>query len=224
VTFRRASIIGLVFLCACSSASGGGDDQGGGPDASASDAPEDHGASDVATDTRPATDAAPPTDSHADVVADTGTAADTAPPCTPKTTCGGAECGKIDDKCGGILDCGDCGGLPGEKCETITPLFQTRVHNAIETLAAASPPPTYFDLADTSCAGGYKVTDAKAFPAALVDELAKKTDVVVEVDPNDGNEIRIRAATSDAAENYHVVTSWGCTAYKYTSTCTPAGF
>ena len=220
MTFRRASIVGLVFVCACS-ASGGGDSPGGATDSSVGDAKAE-----TEPDTR-RDDAV--TDAGADAVKDTGAAtdtaaADTAPPCTPKTTCGGAECGKIDDKCGGILDCGDCGGLPGEKCETITPLFQTRVHNAIEAVASASPPPTFFDFTDTSCAGGYKITAAESFVDTLVAELSKKTDVVAIKDPNDHNEIRIRDAASDAAENYPVVTSWGCTAYKYTSTCTPAGF
>jgi hypothetical protein len=216
VRLRRSFIAALALVCACSSASGGGDDQTGNPDGSATDAPAGDSAVDTHVDD--ASDAA-----H-DVVVDTGAAIDTRPDGPCKTTCGGAECGKIDDGCGGIVDCGDCGDLPGEVCETIAPLFQTRVHNAISALASASPPPSYFDLADTSCGGGYKVTDANGFVGALVSLLATKADVVVIQDPKDGNEIRIRAATSSSAENYHVVTSAMCSAYKYTSTCTPAGF
>ncbi len=43
-------------------------------------------------------------------------------------------------------------------------------------------------------------------------------------DPNDPNEIRIRSASSDSADNFQIRTSAGYTRAGYTSTCTPAGF
>src|SRR5207302_1930287 len=62
-----------------------------------------------------------------------------------KTTCGGAECGPIPDGCGGTVDCGDCGGAPGDTCISYpTPLFQQAVRNAIKQVETDHP--EYFDI------------------------------------------------------------------------------
>lgn len=213
----RRPFVCLALCVGCSSASGSGDSVFRDDDAIAdasSDALVDASLDGhpIVTDAFDATDA---TDAHPTDSTD-------APPCTPKTTCGGAECGPIPDHCGATLACVDCGGAPGEWCETMTPVFQGAVHNAIAALASTSP--AYFDMTDTTCGGNFEIKDAAAFVKALVAELSKKPGVVVIVDPRDSNEIRIRDAGSTSAENYHVVTSFDCTAYKYTSTCTPAGF
>jgi len=215
----RSRAFAVLTACVCGCVNGGGFDDGerGSEDARTTDAAaidawdsattDDASGSDIveATDTMPAKDTAPP--------ADVG-------PC--KTTCGGNECGPIPDHCGGTVTCGDCGGAPGEYCETIaSPIFRTGVHNAIAALAATSP--SYLDVADV-VGGNYRVLDNVAFVTALVAEMSKKPGLVCIPDPVDGTEIRVRPATVDAAENYHVIISSGYTAYKYTSTCKPAGF
>lgn len=138
-----------------------------------------------------------------------------------KTECLGVECGNIPNGCGGTLACTPCGGDPGEYCVKYdVPLFRGNVRDAIEAVKATAPP--YLDLAD-ALGESVRVLDRDAFVTAVVTELKKKPVVAIQ-DPNDGREIRIRAPTSDAAENYLTVTSGGYSVYKYTSTCAPAGF
>lgn len=140
-------------------------------------------------------------------------------PC--KTECLGVECGNVPNGCGGTLACTPCGGDPGEYCvKWDVPLFRNDVHAAIEAVKATNPP--YLDLTD-ALGESVRVLDRDAFVTAVVAELKKKPVVVIQ-DPNDGREIRIRPPTSDAAENYLTVTSGGYSVYKYTSTCSPAGF
>jgi hypothetical protein len=222
VTSRSAV---LLATCLLGCVNGGIDDGAQSTDdARAPDAPTTSDARDSATpiDGAPALDAA--TTDTTPSSKDTAVT-DTAPPAdvgSCKTTCLGVECGPVPNGCGGILTCGDCGGAPGEYCVKVaSPIFATAVHNAIEALAATSP--AYLDVADV-VGGNYRVLDNAAFRTALVAEMSKKPDLVCIGDPRDGTEIRVRPSTVDAAENYHVIISSGYTAYKYTSTCTPAGF
>jgi hypothetical protein len=139
-----------------------------------------------------------------------------------KTTCKGeVECGKIPDGCGGFKDCGDCG-EPGVYCESIAPLHQPAVRAAIETTKMTNP--EYFDFTDTLGGESVKVVKPTEFRAKVVSEVNAKAGKVCIADPNDSREVRVRATTSMAAENYLTITSGGYSAYKYTSTCTPAGF
>ena len=158
------------------------------------------------------------------VVMDTFVGADTTPAETAvcKTDCKGVECGPIPDGCGGIKDCGDCMGAPGEYCVVLTPLHQTAVRQAIETTKMTHP--EYFDFADTLGGESVKVKDPVGFRTSVVSEVNAKAGKVCIPDPNDSREVRVRASTSMAAENYLTITSAGYSAYKYTSTCTPAGF
>lgn len=153
-------------------------------------------------------------------------AADTSTPpaetSTCKTDCKGNECGNIPDGCGGFKNCGDCG-EPGVWCEVMTtPLHREAVRAAIATVKTAHP--EYFDFADSLGGESVKVLDAVNYRTAVVAEVNTKAGKVCIADPNDGREVRVRASTSTAAENYLTVTSGGYSAYKYTSTCTPAGF
>jgi hypothetical protein len=142
--------------------------------------------------------------------------------CQGKTVCGGNECGMIPTGCGTLIDCGDCGGAPGETCITYNaPQFRDQVRMQID--AVKQQHPEYFDFANPM-GDSVMVVDPAGFVAALVANLNGLGGVVAIVDPNDNSEIRIRAANSTAAENYHVVTSKSYSAYKYTSTCDPAGF
>jgi hypothetical protein len=139
-----------------------------------------------------------------------------------KTDCKGIECGPIPDGCGGIKDCGDCMGAPGEYCVVLTPLHQMAVRQAIETTKTTHP--EYFDFTDTLGGESVKVKDPTGFRTSVVSEVNMKMGKVCIPDPNDSREVRVRASTSMSAENYLTITSGGYSAYKYTSTCTPAGF
>jgi hypothetical protein len=137
-----------------------------------------------------------------------------------KSSCLGNECGHtVPDNCGSSLDCGDCGDGT-DSCIVLAPLHQGAVKKAIEDTKVAHP--EYFDPTNTNGDGWY-VMDLGGFTSNLV-TLLVETGRVALVDPNDENEIRVRAASETTAENYHVHTSAGYSAYKYTSTCSPAGF
>jgi hypothetical protein len=137
-----------------------------------------------------------------------------------KTSCLGNECGfAVPDSCGGTLDCGDCG-AGTDSCIVLAPVHQGAVKKAIEDTKLAHP--EYFDPTNTN-GDGWFVVDLDGFTASLV-SLLVETGRVALVDPNDENEIRVRGASETTAENYHVHTSAGYSAYKYTSTCSPAGF
>lgn len=105
-------------------------------------------------------------------------------------------------------------------CVGLAPVHQGAVKNAIEDTKLSHP--GYFNPADT-LGDGWKVVDLGGYTGNLV-LLLVASGRVAQVDPNDENEIRVRAASEPTAENYHVHTSAGYTAYKYTSTCSPAGF
>lgn len=137
-----------------------------------------------------------------------------------KSTCLGNECGaQMPDLCGGSLDCGSCGDAT-DYCVVLGPVHQGAVKKAIDETKQSNP--EFFDPADT-LGDGWKVVDLGGFTANLVELLIASGRVAL-VDPNDENEIRVRATSESTAENYHVHTSAGYTAYKYTSTCSPAGF
>jgi len=137
-----------------------------------------------------------------------------------KSTCLGNECGsQMPNLCGGSIDCGSCGDGT-DYCVGLAPVHQGAVKKAIEDTKLSNP--EYFDATDTS-GDGWQVLDLAGYTQSLVD-LLLATGRVAQVDPNDQSEIRVRAASESTAENYHVHTSGGYTAYKYTSTCSPAGF
>ena len=100
------------------------------------------------------------------------------------------------------------------------PQFQNAVRNAIAQVKLDHP--EYFDFNDTLGGDSVKVLDPAGFRAAVVALVSGGGRTAIP-DPNDSREIRVRDA-ADAAENYLLVTSAGYSAYKYTSTCTPAGF
>jgi len=214
---RRTIFVISLLACSCGDGALEGSDRG------AEDATSDTSRSDtrVADTESVDTTVEPPKDTGTAEI--DSSAADTAPDGPCKTTCGGAECGHlVPNGCGGTIDCGDCS-MPGEICVTITPLFRNRVRDSINALKALSPTPSYLDLADT-LGESVRVLDTKAFTTALVSQVNAGGGVVCISDPADINEIRVRSSSSSSAENYHVVTSAGYSAYKYTSTCTPAGF
>lgn len=137
-----------------------------------------------------------------------------------KSSCLGNECGlAVPDSCGGSIDCGTCGDGT-DSCIVLLPVHQGAVKKAIEDTKVSNP--EYFDPTDTN-GDGWHVSDLGGFTGNLV-TLLLATGRVALVDPNDENEIRVRAASEPSAENYHVHTSAGYSAYKYTSTCSPAGF
>jgi hypothetical protein len=137
-----------------------------------------------------------------------------------KSSCLGNECGlAVPDDCGGSIDCGECGDGT-DSCIVLTPVHQGAVKKAIEDTKLSNP--EYFDPTDTN-GDGWHVSDLGGFTGNLV-TLLVATGRVAQVDPNDENEIRVRDASEPSAENYHVHTSSGYSAYKYTSTCSPAGF
>jgi hypothetical protein len=174
--------------------------------------------SEPGTDSEPVADSATPI---ADSVApDTTPAPIETGPC--KMDCKGNECGKIPDGCGSFKDCGDCG-EPGVWCEVkTTPLHREAVRSAIEKVKTTNP--EYFDFTDSIGGESVKVVDAVNFRTKVVADVNTKAGKVCIADPNDFREVRVRASTSMAAENYLTITSGGYTVYKYTSTCTPAGF
>jgi len=201
--------LSLLLLAGCVDGSGDESERGVSGDASV--------ALDTAVnDASPSLDSAPVVDS---VAPDTTSPPDTA---ACKTDCRGNECGNIPDRCGGFKDCGDCG-EPGVWCEVMTtPLHRDAVRAAIERVKVTNP--EYFDFTDSLGGESVKVVDPVNYRIKVVAEVNTKPSKVCIADPNDGREIRVRASTSTAAENYLTVTSGGYSAYKYTSTCTPAGF
>lgn len=146
---------------------------------------------------------------------------DAAPTGSCKTECLGVECGPIPDGCGGVIECGDCMGPPGQYCVKLDPpAFRNDVHAASEQVKVEHP--EYFDFTDSPGGDSVRVLDTPAFRAAVVAIMDTAEHQTIP-DPNDGREIRVKDP-ADWAENYLLVTSAGYSAYKYTSTCFPAGF
>ena len=148
--------------------------------------------------------------------------------CTPHA-CLGVECGVFADGCGATVDCGDCGS-PGMTCiKQASPMFQNAVKNAVEQCKTDHP--DYFDFNNTNPPGGsdnVAIVSPDAFDAYVCTQVGK-AGVACISDPNDTQEIRVRGST-DAAENYRIRVLAGAaaingySAYKYQSTCSPAGF
>ncbi len=183
-----------------------------------SDSPADAAGTDTSVPDANAVDATPVDTKIADTfVADADTVPGVDAGC--KTTCRGNECGIIPTGCGGTIDCGDCGD-PGVSCVVISPVHQSAVRASIEGVKTAHP--EYFDFAD-ALGESVRVLDTPSYRAAVVTGVNSANRVCI-ADMNDGREIRVRGATSNSAENYLTVTSAGYSAYKYTSTCTPALF
>ena len=144
---------------------------------------------------------------------------DTGPQCIPKT-CADYPCGSPPDDCGGFLACEPCG--PGEEsCWKVDPpLFKGAVKAGVQF--AKDNYPWYFDFDDNK-GESVKILDAPGYHATVVAYVAA-TGAVAIVDPNDNMEIRVRWPQDDSAENYRIHVTDDYTAYKYTSTCAPAGF
>lgn len=206
------SLFLAALLTACVEGSGEESDRGITGDAAVGDTRPDTNVADSAT---PDTTVSPDT-----FIAETAPPAPDTAAC--KMDCKGVECGPIPDGCGGIKDCGDCMGAPGEYCVVLTPLHQMAVRQAIETTKTTNP--EYFDFTDTLGGESVKVKDPAGFRTKVVSEVNAKAGKVCIPDSNDSREVRVRASTTMAAENYLTITSAGYSAYKYTSTCTPAGF
>ena len=111
----------------------------------------------------------------------------------------------------------------------MTPVFQKKVKAAVEQSKVAHP--EYFDFTNTNPPGGgdnVAVVKPMEFDAYVVAQVDGNGDTCIS-DPNDAQEIRVKGLT-DAAENYRIrvltgpAAPYGYCAYKYQSTCSPAGF
>lgn len=190
-----------------------------------------------AADRPPAADVAPVdatvTDASVDASSadlprpDAAPSPDAATPCTPtRTSCNAArECGSIPNGCpGGVFRCGLCGG--GEAwCAIGEPQWRNRVYNCVQRTQGEHP--GWFDPVMFRDTSSWLVLEAQARPyVAAVAQCANGRGAAAVVDSNaPANEVRVRAADGDVAENFIVRPySTGRTAAHYTSACTPAMF
>ncbi|MBI5533849.1 MAG: hypothetical protein HY898_14100 [Deltaproteobacteria bacterium] len=135
--------------------------------------------------------------------------------------CSAGECGMYE-RCGALVDCGLCAGTSESCIKSSSPRFQNKVRTGIDQVKTDHP--EYFDFTDPQ-GESVKIVDGPAYHDALVAAVSAQGLVCI-VDPNFDHDIRVRhpSVQPDQAENYLIHTSWEYTAYKYTSTCAPAGF
>lgn len=201
-------------------------DASGQPDAArpatdAAPSATDAGTPSMAPDQRPGLP--PPEDFGAPAPPTAPPDAAAAPPSGCARECKGVECGPVPDGCGGEVQCGDCGDGTRACVQEGAGRFRGQVSGAVHQVQAEHP--EYFDPNDAMGDSLLVIDDAAYGPAVVAALLGAHPQLTALVDPNDDHEIRVRDGGRDAADNYLIRTHGGNrSAYRYTSTCDPAGF